>query len=153
MHQLTKTSNWTNTKIKQKSNWTHKQVNKVTKQANKQTKRQMHKSVNKWSSKQTNAQRSKQTWKQANKNRQPNKQTNSIRWYKSKLQKRTLFFIRSVHCGGWGKWAVVLCTMSLKTELGWMFSKYCFHKIVPDLLSMPKSWVEKQQPYVNRKDS
>lgn len=74
---------------------------------------------------------------------QPSRHT--PRPYKSKLQNLTLSFIRSVHCGGCGKWAVVLCTMSLKMELGWIFSKYCFHKMVPDLLSMPKSCVEKRQ--------
>lgn len=55
----------------------------------------------------------------------------------------TLSLMSRVHWGGWGKWAVVLCTISLKTELGLIFFKYCFHKMVPDLLSIPNSWGEK----------
>lgn len=51
----------------------------------------------------------------------------------------TLSFTRRVHCGGWGKWAVVLWTISLKEESGLTLGRYCFHRMVPELLSMPKS--------------
>lgn len=54
----------------------------------------------------------------------------------------TLSLTRRVHCGGWGKWAVVLWTINLKEESGLTLGRYCFHKMVPELLSMPKSLPE-----------
>lgn len=51
----------------------------------------------------------------------------------------TLSFTRRVHWGGWGKWAVVLWTINLKEESGLTLGRYCFHRMVPELLSMPKS--------------
>lgn len=55
----------------------------------------------------------------------------------------TLSLTSKVHCGGWGKWAVVLWTISLKEAPGLTFLRYCFHKMVPELLSIPKSWAER----------
>lgn len=60
-------------------------------------------------------------------------------WLKSEEDSLTLSFTRRVHCGGWGKWAVVLWTISLKEESGLTLGRYCFHRMVPELLSMPKS--------------
>jgi len=51
----------------------------------------------------------------------------------------TLSLTSKVHCGGWGKWAVVLWTISLREAPGLTFLRYCFHRMVPELLSMPKS--------------
>lgn len=51
----------------------------------------------------------------------------------------TLSFTSKVHCGGCGKWAVVLCTINWKEEPGLTSWRYCFHRIVPELLSIPKS--------------
>lgn len=63
---------------------------------------------------------------------------NQIQW-RDRGKGLTLSLTSKVHCGGCGKWAVVLWTISLKEEPGLTFLRYCFHRMVPELLSIPKS--------------